>query len=419
VLGGQCNYLTRVIAAVSIVGTLCSATTVAAQSVYSMSEYYASIGGVEANSTSFEALGWAEYDTNVARSSAALAAERGITPQDEIYTAAAQLKFTRILGGSFFFIRGTGGYEFYQTNSILNGEHIDLEAGAKRKFGICDVAAFGTYLRMVSNLNTLAAPISANTETDRSGLVGTRCGKGSLSASVSVSPHWSDNSDPSMQTSNYRSLLADASIGYSSSHLGEISVFGDFDSTIFPNRFVSTGSSNESDAFRTYSGGIRFDRKFGSHLKLIASVSALALTPRSVNAPGFSGLAYDAEVAYTPNSRLEADISASRRVEPTDRLNVTYSVDDIYRASLGYELCRQIRFALDGRIAHESFFGAQINPHVDLTEQSIHSVSATLTYTFRPKLSVILGVTRENGEADLSAYRYDDTRLMLSLSAAS
>jgi hypothetical protein len=349
-----------------------------------------------------------------------LAIDRGIKPQDEIYSAAALLNVIRVSGENVFYIEGTAGYQFHQANSILNGEHIDVEGGARRKMGRCDIAAFGTYLRMISDLNTLAASVATNSETDGSVLLGTSCGKGTpFSVSIAVSPQWSVNSNPVMQSSNYRSATSEASVGYSSSRLGLISLFGSFNSTIFPNRAVPIGSSNESDAFRTYGGGIRWEKKFGYHLRLSGSVSALTLASSNPGDPRFSGIDYDTEIIYTPVPRLEADISASRMIEPTDRLNVTYSIDETYRATLGYALGRKIKLSVDGSLTHQRYFGAQINPSVDLTEQAIQSISASLSYELRPKFLLKCTATKETGGADLAPYRYNDARIVLSLSAAS
>jgi hypothetical protein len=74
--------------------------------------------------------------------------------------------------------------------------------------------------------------------------------------------------------------------------------------------------------------------------------------------------------------------------------------------------------SVDGQIADHHYFGAQIQPGTDLISQSIDSVDARLSYALRPGLALALTATQEHETADIPAYRYDDTRAELSLSAA-
>ena len=86
----------------------------------------------------------ATYDSNVARSSALLASQRGLVPEDEVYHPGLQLNATTQRGADVFYLAGSAGYRFYQTNAVLNAADIGLGAGAHREAGHCKVRADGT-----------------------------------------------------------------------------------------------------------------------------------------------------------------------------------------------------------------------------------------------------------------------------------
>ena len=81
----------------------------------------------------------------------------------------------RSYGPGNIYLKGLLGYDFYQTNSILDREHIDLSSGADRQFGKCEVAGSGTFSRMQSGLEDLTGPIVNNTQTNSSASLTTQC----------------------------------------------------------------------------------------------------------------------------------------------------------------------------------------------------------------------------------------------------
>jgi len=359
------------------------------------------------------------YDTNVARSSESLAQMRGIVPEDEIYSPAVQLNWAKSFGAETLHIAGVLGYDFYQHNSVLNRENIDLTGGFGWQGGLCGVAVDGAYVRQQSGLQELTVAVTKNTETLSSASLGLRCGgETRLSGFIFLTPNWSENSAQLLQTSNSKSVPLAAGVGYDFANFGKLSVFGEYEKTIYPDRLVELGPSLVSDGYQLYTGGVRWDRQMGQRLKASVALSEISLRPRLPGDSSFGGIGYEAVLTYRATSRLEVDLSSSRAVNPVNRLNTTYSIDQIYAATVAYRLGGRTKLSVDGQVVDHHYFGAQIQPGTDLISQSINSVDARLSYALRPGVALTLSATQEHGTADIPDYRYDDTRAELSLSAA-
>ena len=66
------------------------------------------------------------YDTDVAQSDAQIAAERGIVLADEIYTPSVTVDAVKPLGRENVFLHAIASYDFYQHNTILDRERLNL-----------------------------------------------------------------------------------------------------------------------------------------------------------------------------------------------------------------------------------------------------------------------------------------------------
>lgn len=361
----------------------------------------------------------ATYDSNVARSTAALAQSRGIVREDEIYSPTAQLNFAKHFGADSIFLQGVLGYDFYQHNSILNREAIDLSGGLIRQAGVCKIGAGGGYVRQQSDLQELTVAVTKNTETLTSASLELKCDRTSrLSIYFSVVPTWSQNSAALLQTSDSRSIPVNGGITYNVGGLGKLSVFGEYNTTTYSGRKVDVGMSTLTDGYQLYSGGLRWEREIGERFKSTVAISEISLRPRIPGDLSFTGIGYDATATYRFTPRLEANIFLTRAANPVNRLDTTYSLDRAYGATIGYRLGARTKLSIDGQIADHRYFGAQINPGIDLIDQSTNSVDAKVTYDLRSGYALALTATQEHGTADISAYRYDDTRAELSLSAS-
>ncbi len=352
------------------------------------------------------------------RSSAALAALRGITPEDEIYGPEALLTLNKSLGGLTFSISGTAGYEFHQINSILNAEHIDFTGRVGEQFGACNIDAQENYLRQRTELDELATSVTSNIVTDDAIFFEAKCDSGKrISEFASVSPSWSTNSAKPLESSNDQSTAAKLEATYNQSELDEISVFGKYDSTIFPQRVVSIGARNVTDGYELYGAVFQYDHRFGPHFQISASVGNVWLTPKLPADPSFNGPIYSAGITYNPTERLKAVISTERRVGTSERPDAIYSTELSYSALIEYRLSNRCRIKLADSLTEGHFFGEPAGIVGDLTHQSIRSVSGSIDYDIGSKLSISFTGTIEHGGADIAAYGYNDSRAGLLVTA--
>jgi hypothetical protein len=359
------------------------------------------------------------YDSNVARSSAALAALRGLTREDEIYSPSVQINLAKEFGSATAGIKASVGYDFYQTNTILNRENLDVGAGITQTFSNCAATLSGSFLRQQSDLDQLTVVVTKNTETVASTSLGVTCERGSrVTFAVLVAPSWTQNSATLLKSSDNNLIPVTAEIGYDFGKFGKLAAFGEYANSEYPDRTVRLGGSVRTDGYDLFSGGIRWTRDLGSRLKATAQISEISLEPRLPGDLAFSGLGYLADLTYRFTSRLDVEISAAREASPVNRIDTTYSIDRTYRGSVGYRVGGKTRLSVEGQIAQHRYFGAQIVPGFDLTRQTISSIGAKITHDLRSNIAVTLAAAQERGTADIPDYEYNDARAELSLSLA-
>ncbi|HEY2752435.1 hypothetical protein, partial [Phenylobacterium sp.] len=95
------------------------------------------------------------FDSNTARGNDLAAAIRGLKQEDVIYTPSINVNYSSPNSREGVALRAFAGYDFYQNNTILSREHIDLSAAGNATFGRCQVGAQVAYDRGQSGLEDL------------------------------------------------------------------------------------------------------------------------------------------------------------------------------------------------------------------------------------------------------------------------
>src|SRR6185503_18400670 len=138
------------------------------------------------------------YDSNVAASNGALASSRGLQQEDEIFSPAVAVNYSKQLGSLAFFTQGTLGYDFYANNDVLNRERIGVLAGVSTQLSGCQLTPRTSYMRRQSDLQDLNVGVTKNTQEDVSVGLDVVCnGFGRLVPSASVQQTWASNSSNS------------------------------------------------------------------------------------------------------------------------------------------------------------------------------------------------------------------------------
>src|ERR1700755_3164540 len=104
------------------------------------------------------------YFSNIAASSAAFAAARGLTRADVLYAPALNVNLVQPMGGLSLFLAWQAGYDIHQKNSILDRERLNLQAGADAQLEGCTATPSGSYSRFQSDLADLSVVATKNTQ---------------------------------------------------------------------------------------------------------------------------------------------------------------------------------------------------------------------------------------------------------------
>jgi hypothetical protein len=360
------------------------------------------------------------YDTNVSRSSSALAAARGLARADEEYSVFANLNYNQLFGSASAYLTGIVGYDFYQTNSILNREHIDVEAGVRPRFGSCQALLRGAYARRQSDLQDITQLLTTKNTVEVPVIgVDVHCLRDEgFSPYATASQTWSFNSAPTMRSSNSRTFLVEAGVAYRQGSLGEVDLFGQYNSTDFPNRLFIIGGVPHSDGYLVDGGGVRFTHTFAGRLQVSATISYVSLDPHIVFEPKFDGFTYEGDVSYAFSPRLQVQFSAIRATNPSSQSNTSYSIDESYSIHATYKLNERLNLGVNARHATENFHGAFVIPGVNIQTQTINSINGYLSYDFSRNLALNLTAGDESRRADVAAFGYDSGRIGLSITAA-
>lgn len=358
------------------------------------------------------------YDSNVAASNGALATSRGLSRDDEIFSPAVAVNYTKQLGSLGFFTQGTFGYDFYANNDVLNRERIGVLAGVATQMSGCQLTPRVSYMRRQSDLQDLNVAVTKNTQEDVTVGMDVVCsGFGRLVPSASVQQTWANNSSGSLFSTDYQSLSANAGLGYQAGNFGTISLVGQYADTQYDNRFIPLLSSLHRDGYKVYSGGLHYEKPIGATLQVAASVYQTSLSYDGLGL-NFSGVTYDGTVTYQPDSRFDVTAHFGRQTSPSNFLNAAYSIDQIMSLDAHYRLTARLMAGVGVSNKLQKFQGANLISATDLTKQSVTSFYGTLGFNVTSRMNLAFVARSTQRHADLAAYSYTDNQIGLTLSQA-
>ena len=353
------------------------------------------------------------YDSDAAGGTAAVAALRGLKQEDVIVSPTLTLEAFRPFGRESAFVTGTVGYNFYDRNSVLSRENINLNGGVNGQLGACRATATAGYARFQNQLvDTTLARVQDTFDQVSVGAEAT-CGRGfGFSPIVTVNQSWANNSLAQLQSSDYKTLSATAGVGYQAPTFGNLSFFGQYQSTDFTNRFLIINFIPIRDGFDIYGGGVRYVRQLGARIQGTVSMSYTSVKPFIGATKGFAGLTYGGDITFRASSRLNLHASFNRDIQPSNVFDSTYYLENMELVEGTYNIGSRLRFDLGYSDEQRSFRGAAISRTTDLTSDELQSYFATLTYTLR-KVYFGLNATYSDRSANIAGFSYPDTRVGL------
>lgn len=362
------------------------------------------------------ALFSATYYSNIASSSAALAAARGLKRADTLYAPALNVSLLQSMGGLSFFLLGQGGYDFHQRNSILDRERLSAQAGADAQIESCTATPSGSYARFQSDLVDLSVVATKNTQEIVTGEFDVTCNQsGRLVPTGSFIQTWSDNTATPYKPSDFRSTAGNGSLAYKAGSIGDFSLTGQYVQTSYPHRAIVGTAGPQSDGYDNYSVGLRYQRPIGGNLEFSAGLEQTWLSYKGIG-NNFSGITYDVSLTYHAGPRLTLNALASRKTLPTNYLNAAYSVAEAYSVGADYRISTRLSAKIGASQTRSNFNGAALVNGVDLTAQKYQSFYGSLAYILSPTFTVSLSAGQEQRHADVVAYSYSGAHFGLSLS---
>jgi len=317
------------------------------------------------------------------------------------------------LGRESIFVTGTAGYNFYDRNSILNREHIDLTAGANAQLGACRATVTGGFTRRQNELDdvTLSTKIQDALDVATVGADAT-CGHGyGFAPILSFSRSWANNSLVQLQSSDYTTIGGSAGFSYQTPTFGNLSFFGQYQSTEFNERIFLITVGPVQDGFDIYGGGVKYVRLLGARIQGTVSLSYTSVKPFLSGTKGFDGPTYGADLTFRASSRLNFHANFTRSIVPSNVLESTYSLQTKELVEGTYDIGSRLSLNLGVSDQHRNFSGEALNIN-DLTSDELKSVYATLTYSLR-KIHFSLNAQNSQRTANIALLSYPDTRVGL------
>jgi hypothetical protein len=217
-----------------------------------------------------------------------------------------------------------------------------------------------------------------------------------------------------MMSSDSRTLDARLGAVYAQPVLGQITLYGDYRKTDFPNR-TGLGGHGPMDGYDVYSGGLSYDHHIGARLEGSIQVAYTSLQPYLPSEPGFSGPTFAVDINYKASGRLTAHAHADRDTVPSVQINATYTVEQHYITDVTYEVSSRLNLKLGASYLDRRFNGAALVSGANLSHEAQNSYFGSVNLTIGRRFLVSLDLREEDRLANIRAYDYRSTRASLTV----
>ncbi|MBT9471366.1 MAG: outer membrane beta-barrel protein [Pseudomonadota bacterium] len=361
------------------------------------------------------------HDSNVARTDETLAAQRGIEPEDVIFTPSLRFDLLLPISRQSFFLNGTAGYDFHRENNQLDSERFNVSSGLNGQLGPCRGTLMGGYTRAQGDLQDLTLINPENTREVTSVNANVSCARPTgLGLQLSAGHEWANNSNVLQAQSDYESSSGQVGVTYGRPTFGVLTVFAQRQRTEYDNR-IGLGSTPGYDMT---AAGVSFERRLGARIEGTLSLSYSWVDPLT-SAPGgageYTGTTYGADFVFRPTERLETLFTYERSIVPSTRIGKLYDIQEDLRLEARYQLGARFQVGLGGRMLDSTSEGSTlvgVNPGLLLTDSRTKVMFGSLTFKQSQRTSIRLDVSREEREANIPTYEYSTTRVGLTADVA-
>lgn len=357
------------------------------------------------------------FDDNIAHSSKAVAALRGLEPQDITARPQVSLDIVQPLGRQMVFLRGFAGYDFHRENKRLDRPKGDIQGGYVTSLGICQALVSSGYQVSQSDISSLDTPGVENLAQRTSIAVGTQCGRArGFSGGASVQRLENHNSAAIQATSNSTVESLALQLGYGNPTFGQVGVAYNYTTSAFGNRIIP--GRPVGDGFFTQTFAVIGSHRFGSRLNV--NLGAGRTTVKREFAPTgtplkFVSTTYSGALAYKLGSRWNFDLTGGRAVVPTARAGKLYDISTTGRFTAKYKLGARISLA-GGHYIEDIKSNADTSiPLMVITNTRLNSTFASVAYSQSERVRLSLAANYDDRNTNLPEFDYKATRIILSV----
>lgn len=357
----------------------------------------------------------AYYDTNVARTSKAAAAARGLKQEDYVVTPLLAANIVQPVGRQALFLDGLVAYDFYDRNETRDRRRYNVTGGATGVVGPCRPIVYGTYRALQSDLADIDLATVNNEQTSKGLAAGVQCGRGvGLGGGVTVQRIDVKNSADRLVVQDYTAETLFTTLSYSAPSLANLSVFYSHASNEYPNRIIP--GRPVGDGFFTETVGGRVERKFGARLNAGASLSATRLK-REFAPPGqkqkFTATTYQGDASYRAGTRLLLSVNAARNVRPSDRPGKLYDIAEQLEGSARYRLGSRFNVTLGHLYSDVASNVDTLAAGLVVTNSRTNSTYGQVEFRAVGNSSLTFDVRHERRDTNLPSFNYTSTRVGL------
>ena len=361
------------------------------------------------------------YDTNVARGSDDAAALRGVKKEDVRTTASADVDLVLPSGGATFTLAGAIGYTAYARNERLDRERIDLTGGADLPVAFCRLAPRARFARWQTALEDLSIDLPAarsteNVQTTASGEAALSCGPEiGLRSAAFISYADTKNSALTRRAQNVQTLGYGAGLSYANPSVGLI--------TLFAARRDFTYDSRQDAGlplpleFSVTRAGVKVDRRLGTRLQLVASIShADTRLPAGIRAGrDLDGVNWSLAATLRIGERLLFVLESERAIDSSIGYFANFVRTSSYGGSLTYALSPFVHVGATLSRRARAFQVDAAQPAFALTADTIDEAAVRLDYA-RRRIRLRLNASYQRRDADRDLYDYEAALLSASVS---
>jgi hypothetical protein len=357
----------------------------------------------------------AEYDSNVARSSRAVADIRDVRPDDIKYTPSLSVDLGMPVGRQSVFLQGDAGYELYQYNKDLKRERVNLTGGVAGRVGRCSSALTGIVNRGVSDYEDFSLGAQRSVQRTLTGSLFAGCQIGaSLGASLSAMHTETTNSGGATFVGSNTDGVTGA-LSYGSPSAGSISLTAGVTSTRYGENPLAAVMS---PGFDTYSLGLQYSRPIGARLNGRAAVAYYQLQSKSAEASDQNGLSVDVGLAYRASDRLSGNLSYSRTIGATNRIGANSTVEQRGQVGVTYRLSSRLRANLGGTLSRRTYGTPPLPGALFASREDRKTIRAGVSFDVGRRSSILFDAAVDDINADLDTLDYTAEKVGVTLSTS-